>query len=241
MSFRSRYRGSLGNTRSVDQPQEQSAQQQTNATRSTQNISAGIKVPILDSHNQLQYTVGDMVLNAADNKLYYHTGHQWIPLAIGNNVNLENNNVVIKAPDTRKDSLSYAETQRGSSSGDICLVAGHNASGIGGNAHISTGQGGIADGEIYFDIGGERALTIKKTGDLKVDFGDVIVQSGNLELTDSDSCINCNNTLVVKESDQTSGAQIYYYCPICHIRYFCKRLINLVLSFYIYIRIVLGE
>ncbi len=194
MSFRTRSRASLGNTRYVgQQQQEQLVQQQTNASRTTQNISENIlRVPILDMYNQNQYTVGNMVLNTADSLLYYHTGHQWIPLAIGNNVHLENDNVVIKAPDTRKAKLSYAETLRVSSSGNICLVAGNNVPGIGGNVHISTGQGGCSDGEICFDIGGERVLTIEKTGNLQVDSGDVIVKSGNLELKNSDACINCN-------------------------------------------------
>nr|QBK87956.1 MAG: hypothetical protein LCMAC202_03170 [Marseillevirus LCMAC202] len=144
----------------------------------TQHPESAIKIPIIDLHNNSQGQVGDIVLNSTDSLLYYHIGRQWIPLAIMDNateslVYLEN--IVIKAPN----------------SGNICLVAGNNAPAVGGNVHISAGQGGFADGEIYLDIGGDRALSIEKTADVTVNAGNLVVKSGNLELKAAGACINC--------------------------------------------------
>ncbi len=177
-----------------------SGQSVNNEPRSIPDVVENtVKIPILDLQNRAQSgqsQIGELVLNQQDSLMYYYTGHQWIPLAVmdmethqitellSQLINLENNrNVIIEAPN----------------SGNIRLVAGTNSQGVGGHIHISAGQGGLADGEIYYDVGGDRALTIKKTsdvsvnsGNLHVDNGDLVVKSGNLELEDPAACINCN-------------------------------------------------
>jgi hypothetical protein len=151
-----------------------------------------VKIPILDLQNRAQSgksQAGELVLNQQDSLMYYYTGRQWIPLAVmdmethqitellSQLINLENDrNVIIEAPNT----------------GNIRLVAGTNSRGVGGHVHISAGQGGFADGEIYLDVGGDRALTIKKPTDVSVNSGNLQIKSGNLELEDPVACIKCN-------------------------------------------------
>lgn len=161
---------------------------------SSSTSSAQMKIPVRNLYVSDHDTRGELVLNSADDLLYYFTGVQWLPLSpidpeihnvlefLTNLISLRKQNVTIEAPD----------------SGNLHLIAGNSRTGNGGHVHVSTGKGGYADGEIYFDVGGESALTIRKTGDLaitngdvQVESGNVVVKNGNLELVDPAAEINC--------------------------------------------------
>jgi len=150
--------------------------------------SSGARVPIVDLQNSqdVHYQVGDLALNTADSLVYYNTGRQWVPLAImdpkarqtsdllSRIIGLEDNrDVVIEAP----------------KNGNLRLTAGDNTPGIGGHVHVSAGQGGLTDGEIYLDVGGERAMTLDNTANVSVDHGDLTLKSGKLVLNDPTATI----------------------------------------------------
>lgn len=140
--------------------------------------------------------LGDIVFNDKDGLLYYFNGKEWTPLAIMDDdmrhlteslaeiLNIKDTNtVVIEAPPR----------------GNIHLIAGNNPPGAGGHVLVSAGQGGLADGEIYFTVGGEKAVTVTKNADvivnaanMQVDRGDLVIKCGNLEFEDPISSINCN-------------------------------------------------
>ncbi len=115
---------------------------------------------LTDLNDKTEGTPGAITLNSNDGRLYYYDGQQWCPLLIDYGLFKPENdhNISVRAPPTW----------------GLHLKSGDDIQGIGRNLRISTGLGGIADGEMYLDIGGENALTIKKTGD--------IVIKGNLEL-----------------------------------------------------------
>ncbi len=109
-------------------------------------IENTIRIPIIDLNNYLssEEQVGEVVLNILDGLLYYHNSLRWVPLEV-------------------KQHLVTSEST------DLSLSAKDNPPSVGGNVEISAGKGGIDDGEIYFNIGGERAVTINKNGDLVVE------------------------------------------------------------------------
>jgi len=148
------------------------------------------------SQNMTGRKLGDIIFNDKDSLLYYNNGKKWVPLAINDDeirklteslseiMNVHNDNtVIIEAP----------------SRGNIHLKAGNNSPGEGGHVLVSAGLGGLNDGEIYFTVANEKALTITKNADLIVnsanlyiDKGDIIVKSGNIEIEDPIGCINSN-------------------------------------------------
>lgn len=114
------------------------------------------QLPIIDNVvGKTDSTPGVIKLGEADDLLYFYNNRkQWLPLAIDHGILQPEDDctAVIKAP----------------SKWGLHLRSGNNPHECGGDIHISSGIGGIADGEIYFDIGGENVLIIKKTGVISV-------------------------------------------------------------------------
>lgn len=153
------------------------------------------KIPITDLSKNSDGHVGDIVFNTSDSLLYYHTGHQWIPIAI---MDLETRNTA-----ERLSTLMTIDDEDiffcAPNNENINITAGNNAPGVGGNVLLSAGQGGLDDGTIYLNIGTDQALTIHESTDVTVDSGnftvtrgDCVVKNGNLELHDPVGMFICN-------------------------------------------------
>ena len=139
-------------------------------------VNSGVKIPVLNLSHSGPGQTGELILNQTDSLLYYYTGRQWIPLDVldndtrqftdllGQMIVVSDDNVAIETPDK----------------GNLSLLAGNNPPGVGGHVHLSAGQGGLADGEIYLDVGGDRALTINKNSDMTLNTGNINLQSGSI-------------------------------------------------------------
>lgn len=149
-------------------------QHDTNTT-----AKARSNIPVVDISKRVA-CVGELVINQQDSLLYYSNGFQWIPLAI-NDVTSNSISQHISVTDT---SL-LIETPK-----NIMLIA-CDSTGHGGDIHISAGHGGVSDGSIYHDVGGEHALTIDDKADIIINSGSVIVKSGSLQFEDSMCGIKC--------------------------------------------------
>jgi len=183
--------------------QEQEDQSQTVAVRTatpvTKTLSPTQKTPpkVNAGTNTNVGTGGvNLKLNDKDSLLYYNNGKTWVPLAIVDDdmrylteslseiMNVQNDKTVtIEAPPR----------------GNIHLKAGNNPPGGGGHVTVAAGHGGLDDGEIYFTVGGEKALTITKNSDvivnaanIHVETGDIVVKSGNIDIENPIGCINSN-------------------------------------------------
>ena len=99
-----------------------------------------VKIPAVNLNSHIQ-NLGEIVLNQQDSLLYYSNGQQWIPVAVMNKV--------VQVTDDH-GIVRHAGPDLASSGGSISIEANENPQGRGGNIHISAGQGGLADGEIYF-------------------------------------------------------------------------------------------
>jgi len=136
-------------------PSFRSGRKGNNNTDEPRSIESTTKLPVIDLHTYNNGQTGELVLHK-DNLLYYCTGGKWFPLAVmdvetngitkllSHLIKVDQSNVIFKAPN---ENMSF--------------VAGDNPTGVGGNVHIAAGIGGLADGEIIFETGGEPVLRIK--------------------------------------------------------------------------------
>jgi hypothetical protein len=154
---------------------------------------SGLLIPVVDLANPPEAKIGAIVLNKGDNLLYYCTTRRWIPLSIANMDNdllqLKNNNIEIIAPQ----------------GGDINLYGGDNKGGNGGRINITSGTGGLGDGEINFEIGKESVLNISQEGEIKVPISTGIIDINNNELVMRGGHMIITINRNIKQDEQVSG------------------------------------
>ena len=179
-------------------------------------IESSFKIPVLSLESHTSGQGGDIVLNRIDNLLYYHTGQNWVPLAIMDIETRQKTDILSKllSIDNQRNVIIQAPY-----SGNIHLIAGNHPNiGSGGHLHLTAGQGGVSDGKIYVETGGDTVLTVDSTGDvivntgnLQVTVGDVVMASGNVEFEAASSGINYNietrEVIVEADEDSSSGEE----------------------------------